>query len=164
MTIWTWDRATGTWVPDALPDRPYALTPAITLIPVGGRRYGVLASERLRVNGEPVLPLRVLEDRDELAWRGDGRCYVSLDDAPEVVPFPADAGPCRCARCGGAIAPGTPSVQCPRCGCRVHATEARPCWGHGPSCAACPQPTVGRAWEPEPLTLPSSDSMDRDDA
>jgi hypothetical protein len=165
MTLWIWDRLTRTWMPSILPvDRPYPLGPSATLIPLGDGRYGVMASERLRVNGETILPLRALEDRDELQRPGELPCYVSVDDEPEVAPFPGGAGACRCARCGSAIAPGSPSIQCPRCRCWAHQIEdLLPCWAHAPVCPACPQPTRGRAWEPEPLGPPCGGVMRADD-
>jgi len=165
MIIRTFDRSTGTWRSHVLPaDRPYTLGPTAALIPLGDHRYGGLASARLRVNGEIVLPLRVLEDRDELQLPGEVPCYVSVDDEPEVVPFPGGVGPCRCARCGAPITPGAPSVACPRCRSWSHQSESRPCWEHAPSCPTCSQPTRGGAWEPDPVAWMSGGERGDDDA
>lgn len=161
MTLWIWDRSTHAWMPRSLPaDRPYRLGSLTTLIPLVDGGCAVVTRERLRVNGELVLPLRVLEDRDELQRPGDLPCYVSIDDVPEVAPYSGSPADARCARCGSVLVPGAPSIRCPRCLCIVHATETLPCWTYAPVCPACPQPTSGRSWEPEPLLPPSGGEVE----
>jgi len=161
VTLFTWDHSTRRWRASVLPvDRPYSLGSSTMLVPLANARYGVLTSERLRVNGEPILPLRVLDDRDELQRPGDAPCYVSVEDEPEVLPFAGGDGPVRCARCGSAIAAGSPSITCASCHVSVHQTVTLPCWTYAPTCPACPRPTSGRSWEPEPLASPPGDLAD----
>jgi hypothetical protein len=165
MLVWIWNGSTHAWMPGPLPaDRPYPLGASTTLIPLAHGGCAVLTRERLRVNGELVLPLRVLEDRDEVQRPGDLPFYVSIDDVPEVAPYSGGPEECRCARCGSLLVPGSPSIRCPRCLCVVHATETLRCWEFAPVCPACPQPTSGRSWEPEPLALPPGREIGADHA
>ena len=160
MTLWTWDGCARTWRPMVLPtDRPSPVSPSATLVPLGGGRCGVLAGGRMWVNGEPALPLRVLDDRDELRLPDGAVHYVSVDDDTSAVPFPAGAEPIRCARCGSAIEAGESCVQCPRCRVTCHQTSHLPCWTHADACPACGQSSVGPSWEPEPLEMPRDDGQ-----
>lgn len=160
MTLWTWDRLALAWAPVALPtDRPYALGPTATLVPLTAGRYGVLASGWMRVNGEPTLPLRVLDDRDELQLPGGPPHYVSVDGETVIAAFPAGAGPTRCGRCGSPLDAGAPSVRCPRCHVTCHETPVLPCWSHSDTCPACAHPTRGFSWQPAPLASPPADGQ-----
>jgi hypothetical protein len=157
VTLWQWAPGARAWTPTLLPaDGQHTLGPSVTLTPVGGGRYGVLASAQIRVNGEPILRLRVLDDRDELAFP-DGTLYcVSVDDTPEIVPF-SGSRPIRCARCGTSIEPGTLACTCPSCRVTCHETAELACWTHSDMCPACSHVTHGRSWQPDPLAMPPAD-------
>jgi len=109
----------------------------------------------LYLNGLPLLcGLQVLEDRDEVRVPGLEPAYFSTEALARVEVMDSGSGKVSCPRCSLEIADGTSAVRCPACGIWHHSSEEYPCWGYGPSCTLCPQPTdmeVGFRWTPAEL-------------
>ena len=154
MFLWRWDGRDGVWRADAVAAGvTVALGPRVLAVPLTSGGCGLLVEGRVSVNGVPALPLRVLQDRDEIRVDDEALCF-SIDGPADVVRF---SGPSslRCGRCQGTMQTGEPAVQCPRCQTWHHQTPDLPCWSYGPQCSGCGRPTAGAAWRPEPLTAGS---------
>jgi hypothetical protein len=145
MTLWRWNAVTARWEASVLhaQDR-LEVAAGVCLVGLPPRRGALLARDEaaVTVNGEPVLPLRVLDDRDEVAVAGG---------PVEIAPFPAGLPDTRCGRCKGELGAGESAVRCPHCGAWHHQTEDLPCWTYDSSCSTCARATTGCAWEPEPI-------------
>ena len=107
----------------------------------------------VRVNGQWVPGLRVLEHQDEIWAPGVGRLYFSTEEPAKVEPFAGPTDSC-CARCKSHIEEGTPAVRCPHCGVFHHQDQDqdRPCWTYAERCSLCDQPTRldgDLQWTPE---------------
>jgi hypothetical protein len=111
------------------------------------------AQRGVRVNGNVVLGLKQLRDRDEISVPRAGRFFFSTEHLAEVEPFPGSDREIRCARCTTPILKGTPAVRCPKCHLWHHQGE-RPCWTYAGRCASCDHPTELPShfqWTPEGL-------------
>ncbi len=155
MFLWRWDSPAGVWRAEPLAaGAGVALGPRVLALPLTSGGCGLLVEGRVAVNGVPALPLRVLQDRDEIRVDGESM-YFSIDGPADVVPF-SGASSVRCGRCQGEMQEGVPAVQCPRCRSWHHQTPVLPCWSYGPQCSGCDRPTSGAAWQPAPLAIPVS--------
>jgi hypothetical protein len=123
-----------------------------TLLPLG--REAVLlagADARILVNGEPVLGVTVLEERDEVLLDGES-LFFGAGNAAAPRAFAAEDGAQRCGRCHRVLHPGDEVVECGRCSGLHH--EGRPaaeeeallCWSHAPVCGVCQHDRSG--WTP----------------
>lgn len=162
MTLWRWNEASG-WEPTPLcRGSAVAITPGILLVPLTAGRCALLDGDASPVNGLPPLPLRILEDRDELVLDGCLTLFSALTHTEAVV-LPATSAAIVCGRCKSRIETGTQAVRCPRCQTWHHQAEALPCWTYASTCASCAYPTDGAAWQPEPLAGKASESRDEPD-
>jgi hypothetical protein len=155
MFLWRWDGREGVWraVPMAAGEA-VGLGPRVLALPLTSGGCGLLVEGRVTVNGVPALPLRVLQDRDEIRV-DDESMYFSIDGPADLVPF-SGASSVRCGRCQGPMHASQPAVQCPRCQAWHHQTPHLPCWTYGPQCSGCDRPTAGAAWRPAPLASATS--------
>lgn len=158
MFLWRWDSREGVWRADPVAAGvTVALGPGVLALPLATGGCGLLVEGRVSVNGAPALPLRVLQDRDEIQIDDQALCF-SVDGPADVVPFPgpfSGASSVRCGRCQGPMQTGEPAVQCPRCQAWCHQAPDLSCWSYGPQCPGCGRPTAGAAWRPEPLAAES---------
>jgi hypothetical protein len=141
--------------------------PQLTLVPFhdSGRRQLALLGQNdssIRVNGQPVPGLRVLEHRDEILV-GRLRFYYSAESTPDVVIFQLEPGAKRpeCPVCRMKIEDGQHVVRCPGCGRFYHqyeqtaaggTTHEKHCWTYRPVCAFDGHPTSlsgDPAWRPD---------------
>ncbi len=151
MMLWQWDNQTERWRAHALqPGKPFSLSPHALLLPLAGKRCGLMVREEVMVNGLPSLPLHMLVDRDEIRV-GRETVYFSTESAAEIVLFAGQGKEISCGRCKGKLKEEEASIQCPRCQAWHHQTEALPCWMYDAKCSSCEQPTTGISWQPEPL-------------
>jgi hypothetical protein len=154
MILWRWSEELNEWQALTLEaGKPCSLSDDCQLQPLAQRNCSLLVRghSHVRVNGIAPLPLRVLEDRDEICVAGEA-FYFSIESAPEIVYFSVQDKEFYCARCKGKLEEGTLSVKCPRCSAYHHESEGLCCWSYGDRCSAnCAQPTAGYSWQPEPL-------------
>jgi hypothetical protein len=154
MFLWRWEAWDGVWRAEPLAaGEAVALGPRVLALPLSSGGCGLLVVGRVFVNGVPALPLRVLQDRDEIRV-DDQSMYFSTDGPADVVPF-FGAPTVRCGRCQGPMQMGELAVQCPRCRTWHHQAPDLSCWSYGPQCPGCGRPTTGAAWQPEPLAAAS---------
>jgi Zn finger protein HypA/HybF involved in hydrogenase expression len=113
----------------------------------------------VHVNGQRVcVGLAVLSDHDAIRIGGEGPVFFSTHAAATIEAFAPEAQPVLCARCQGAIQPGSASVRCPSCRAFHHQdqTEDLNCWTYDPICATrgCSQPTAltgDVGWSPQEI-------------
>jgi hypothetical protein len=154
MFLWRWEGREGVWRAEPLAAGVMvALGPRVLALPLTSGGCGLLVEGRVAVNGVPALPLRVLQDRDEIRV-DDQSLYFSIDGPVVVIPFSGGSS-LRCGRCQGPMQTGEAAVQCPRCQAWHHQTPDLSCWSYGPRCTGCGCPTTGELWQPEPLTAAS---------
>ncbi len=97
---------------------------------------------RILVNGEVVLGVRVLEERDELLVDGEPLFFGAMR-ATSPRPFRAGDGAQRCGRCKRLLHPEDAVIQCGNCFAFHH--EGKPaqeadellCWSHADTCGVC---------------------------
>lgn len=160
MVLWRWDHSQVGW--KAVPFPPGEVFPLglqLKFVPLKSGRYGLLVVGRVTVNGVPALPLRVLQDKDEIRIIDGERLYFSSDGPAEVIQFSGGTS-VRCGRCQGPMQEGKGAVCCPRCGAWHHQTGELPCWTCDQQCSGsgCGRPTSGAAWQPESL-VPRSEGV-----
>ncbi len=150
MYLWRWDSREGIWRAEPLAaGEAVALGPRVLALPLASGECGLLVEGRVTVNGVPAMPLRVLQDRDEIRIDHQALCF-SIDGPADVAPF-SGASSVRCGRCQGEMQDGDAAVRCPRCQTWYHQTPVLSCWSYGTQCSRCGRPTTGAAWQPEPL-------------
>ncbi len=123
--------------------------------------FALLTQPRLpvRVNGEPMATVLVLEHRDEIRIEGQCWCY-SQHSRPQISVFHAEPGhrPLKCALCSYPFAEGDTVVACPGCGRLYHQLDAtsdrdaKHCYTYAPLCRFCQHPTDlsgSGGWQPE---------------
>lgn len=153
------------WIP-AADERDWQLLPLAAVTSVGdsaqvlgsytpeGRRWVLLGSPAVRVNGLPVgAGLVALRDRDEICADGR-RVFFSSEALAAVVPFPGGERATICPRCMLEIPAEAAAVACPQCRVWHHSTDPLPCWTYAERCALCDQATAldaGFRWTPEAL-------------
>jgi hypothetical protein len=122
------------------------------VLPFARRAVLLARSEaRVLVNGEPVLGVTVLEERDEVFVDGESLLFGAGNVAAPRA-FAAEDGAQRCGRCRRVLHPGDEVVECGRCSGLHH--EGRPaaeeeallCWSHAPVCGVCQRDRGG--WTP----------------
>lgn len=97
------------------------------------------ARRRVRVNGLPLMRLRVLADRDELTFTDPpGLRMVFTTERPARVESMAPSASIKCARCRRSMMFEEPSagpspssisiVRCPSCAAVHHQHAESPCW------------------------------------
>lgn len=107
---------------------------------------------RVVVNGDLVVPVRVLEERDELLVEGQPFFFAAAA-AAAAHPWSGDASASRCGRCSRRLLPGDVVVECASCGAPSHEGapagegEALLCWSHADACAVCG--ASRHPWSPE---------------
>jgi hypothetical protein len=116
------------------------------VIPLPGRRFGLLARDGVKVNGREGLPFQLLRDRDEIFAGGEFWCLSTKAAAAEAV-FAAGKIPVRCARCLGTFQEGEAVSLCPCCRAQYHRAD----WAYDSVCAKCGHTTSGEPWVPDPL-------------
>jgi hypothetical protein len=147
MIWWRWDAERKCWQPMIVPPAgPVDVAGGARLIPVGGKRWALIAGKGVRLNGLVPLPIEVLGDRDEIRI-GDQYYAFGAQSPPEPVAFRGHKKEVRCARCLGRLADGTEIVRCPAC----HAYHHASCWTYDTHCQKCPFPTAGNPWTPASL-------------
>ena len=147
MIWWRWDEKEKCWRPTLVPPAAAIDVGAMArLIPAGTRRWALLASGGVTVNGRPCLPMEILEDRDEVCVAGERYSFGALSP-PEVITIGGDDRRIRCARCLDRLRDGDPVVRCPRCRAHHHAS----CWRYDVHCQKCECPTDGALWTPDSL-------------
>lgn len=161
MFLWRWESREGVWRAEPLAaGEAVTLGPRVQALPLTSDGCGLLVEGRVTVNGALTLPLRVLQDRDEIRIDDQTLCF-SIDGPADIVPF-SGVSSVRCGRCQGGMQEGEPAVLCPRCQAWHHQTPLLSCWTYGPQCPRCGRPTTGAAWQPEPLAAGSRPEEGRD--
>ena len=110
----------------------------------------------LKVNGNEVFGLKVLENKDEISsqFSTNGKriwFYFSTESLPMKIYFESDH-PTFCIRCKLKIGKGEEVVKCPQCDLIYHESNDKKCWSYDGKCAGCSRSTkMEYSWKPDPV-------------
>jgi hypothetical protein len=137
---------------------PLTMAETVVLEPIlRGRRWQLLiltpSDHRLRVNGQPLPPVSLLDVKDQLQV-GEHLLHVTLLSRPSIGPPPHEAIGKECPVCRVAFTAETTVYVCPGCSTPMHCEgpERLECVHLSSECPVCNAPVVmeqGYSYLPE---------------